>query len=161
MQRRRFEHLMRALGLPAAEAARIAGQTIDWIDSDNRPAASGAEDDVYLGRGEAGYRTGATLMAEPAELLALEAMTPDAYRQIAPFVCTRPVAEALPLNINTLRPEQWPLLAALFEGDLGRVAIDGILLARPAAGPRRRCLVAPWGPRPPRGRERLARRAWP
>lgn len=128
-QQDRFEILMRSLDVPATEAARIAAQTADWIDSDARPLAAGGEDGLYTA-----YRTGNTLMSERAELLALDAMTPDIYRVLEPVVCTRPVAAPMRLNINTLQADQWPLLAAAFDGSLTRTAIEGLLLQRPQDG---------------------------
>ncbi|OLF71061.1 hypothetical protein AWH62_13460 [Maricaulis sp. W15] len=132
-QRGRFERLMSALGVPATEAGRIAAEASDWIDSDNRPLPGGGEDERYAGLATP-YRTGNTLMAESGELLALASMTPTLYRLIEPHVCARPVAAPLPLNINTMTGDDWPLLVAVFDGALGRVAVEGILLSRPAAG---------------------------
>ena len=126
---REFEQLMRALDIPATDAIRIAAQAADWIDSDVRPVASGGEDPLYTG-----YRTANAPMAETGELLALEAMTPAIYERLAPLVCVRPTGAALPLNINTLTLEQWPLLAAVFDGVLSRTAIEGLLISRPAYG---------------------------
>ena len=126
---RRFEQLLRLLEIPSATAIRIAAQTADWIDSDVRPIASGGEDELYPG-----YRTANAPMAERAELLALEAMTPAIYERLRPVVCVRPTDEALALNINTLTLEQWPLLAAAFDGALSRTAVEGILIGRPASG---------------------------
>tara|TARA_R110000868_G_scaffold2384_9_gene17772 strand:+ start:7622 stop:8614 length:993 start_codon:yes stop_codon:yes gene_type:complete len=128
-----FERIMATAGLPAGLAAGIAAEAADWIDSDQRPLALGAEDDVYEARLPA-YRSGNTLMAEREELLALAAMTPDAYRLIAPLVCTRPEAAPLALNINTLQADELPLLMALFDGRLTRTAAEGVLLQRPADG---------------------------
>ena len=113
IQRRRFERLMRALGLPSAEAGRLAAEATDWIDSDSRPLPGGGEDAVYADRPLV-YRTGNTLMAEREELLALASMTPAFYRQLAPHVCARPVAAPVPLNINTMQTEDCALLVALF-----------------------------------------------
>jgi general secretion pathway protein K len=128
-QQRRFEHLMTALGITAIQAGRVAAQAVDWMDSDTRPVSAGGEDALYPG-----YRTANAPMAEPGELLALEAMTPAVYARLAPFVCTRPVTVPLTLNINTLQTEQWPLLAAVFDGELTRSAAEGILIARPRDG---------------------------
>ena len=129
VQQRRFEVLMTALGIPAVQAGRIAGQAVDWIDSDNRPGPGGGEDALYPD-----YRTANTLMAERAELLALAAMTPAIYARLSPFVCTRAQAEPLVLNVNTLTTDQWPLLVAVFDGALSRAAAEGILIARPRDG---------------------------
>jgi general secretion pathway protein K len=132
-QRGRFEQVMIAAGLPVRLAAQIAAQSADWIDSDRRPLASGAEDDVY-GRRSGAYRTGNTLMAEREEMLALAAMTPDAWRVLAPLVCVRPEAAPLALNINTLQADGLPLLIGLFDGRLTRTAAEGVLLQRPPDG---------------------------
>lgn len=132
-QQARFEQIMKAAGLPARLASEIAAQAADWIDSDRRPLAAGAEDDVYDQRPVA-YRTGNTLMAEREEMLALAAMTPAAWRILAPLVCVRPEAAPLPLNINTLQAEGLPLLMALFDGRLTRTSAEGVLLQRPADG---------------------------
>jgi len=132
-QRRRFERLMDAAGIPLNVAALIAGQAVDWIDSDARPVVSGGEDEIYA-EGERGYRTANTLMVERQELLSLAAMTPALYERIAPLVCTRPVAEPLPLNINTLRFDQAPLMMAAFDGRLSRTDVEGLLIQRPQDG---------------------------
>lgn len=132
-QQRRLEILLTELGLASSLSAMIAAQATDWIDSDNRPIASGAEDPAYA-RGDRPYRTGNTLMAEREEILALQAMTPAAYRQLADFVCVRPVAEPLRLNINTMTPAQLPLLIAVFDGALTRASAEAVLQQRPASG---------------------------
>lgn len=133
LHRRRFEILMNAAGLPPQEAGRISAQALDWIDSDVRQTISGGEDELYSDLSRA-YRTGNTLMAEPAELLALEGMTPDIYRLLEPLVCTRPMTDPLSLNINTLRVDQLPLLVAALDGAVTQVEADGLLLRRPPAG---------------------------
>jgi len=133
VQRSQLERLLVALDVPTADAARLAAQASDWIDSDTRPMPGGGEDGLYAGL-DLPYRTGNTLMAEREEMLALASMTPTLYRRIKPYVCTRPVAALMPLNINTLASSDWPLLVAVFDGELGRIAAEGILLSRPSAG---------------------------
>ncbi len=132
-QRRRFENLMLALGIPLQDATLVSGQLIDWLDTDGRPVLGGAEDEAYM-RAERGYRTGNTLMVEREELLSLAAVTPDIYRVLEPLVCARPVAEGLPLNINTLTLDQAPLLMAYFDGRLSRTDAEGVLIQRPQSG---------------------------
>lgn len=132
-QRRRFEALLQAIGLPVQQSASIAAELTDWLDSDQRPVLSGAEDDTYIGAGR-GYRTGNTLLAEPEEMLALASMTALVYGQIEPFVCAHPVVENIPLNINTLQFDEAPLLVAMFEGQISRTTADGILIQRPPDG---------------------------
>lgn len=133
LQQRRFDALLQAIGLPVQQSAVISAELTDWLDSDQRPVISGAEDDSYARAGRQ-YRTGNTLLAEREELLALASMTPRIYSAIEPFVCAHPVVENVPLNINTLQFDQAPLLVAMFAGELSRTTADGILIERPQTG---------------------------
>lgn len=131
-----FVSLMLILGVPDPQARGLAAAAADWMDSDDVPSPLGAEDSSYLGMG---YRTGATLMADPSEMRALFGMTPAIYARIRPFVCALPVSELSPINPNTLLPAQAPLLAMLLPETIGpppaRLArARGILGARPANG---------------------------
>ena len=130
LQQRRFDALLQAIGLPVQQSAVISAELTDWLDSDQRPVISGAEDDSYARAGRQ-YRTGNTLLAEREELLALASMTPRIYSEIEPFVCAHPVVENVPLNINTLQFDQAPLLVAMFADELSRTTADGILTERP------------------------------
>lgn len=132
-QRRRFEILMDAAGIPFQSASLIAAQAVDWLDSDVRARLGGAEDEAYM-TAERGHRTGNTLMAEREELLGLAAMTPAIYERLRPLVCARPFAQPLPLNLNTLTLDQSPLMIAMFDGALSRTDADGVLIQRPPAG---------------------------
>jgi general secretion pathway protein K len=125
--------LLEALGLPAAQAVGIAAQAADWIDSDQRAQASGAEDGDYRRSGRP-YRTADTLIAETAELRGLLAMTPEIFDHIAPYLCAVPEARPLALNINTLRLDQAELLMAAFGGALERRQAEALLLQRPLGG---------------------------
>jgi len=132
-QRLQFVRLMGLIGVPAQSAERIAAATADWIDSDQDQQAGGAEDPVYLGK-TTPYRTAGTLMADPSELRAVDGVTPEIYAQLRPWICTLPKAEAAPLNINTLTPEQAPLVAMLFPGTVSVAAARGMILRRPPQG---------------------------
>jgi general secretion pathway protein K len=132
-QRLQFVRLMRLIGVPAAAGERIAAATADWIDTDQDQQGNGAEDPVYLARATP-YRTGATLMADPSELRAVDGVSPDIYAQLRPWVCTLPRAESVPVNVNTLTPEQAPLVAMLFPDTLSVDAVRGMILRRPPQG---------------------------
>ena len=121
--------LIQVLGVPQAQAARIAEAAADWADSDTQPNANGAEDAAY-----AGYRTGNTLFADPGELAVLAGMTPEIMARLRPWLCALPSAELSPININTLLPEQAPLLAMLAPGRLEVERARRILAARPTNG---------------------------
>lgn len=131
--RQQFARLMRLLGIPPQAAEQIAGSAADWIDTDGETQANGAEDGAYLGQDPA-YRTAGTLMADPSELRAVAGVTPDLYARLKPWICTLPVAQAAPINANTLSPEQAPLLAMLAPDTLSPDAARGALLRRPPQG---------------------------
>ena len=131
--RLQFARLMRLLDIPGQSAEGIAAAASDWIDSDQDQQASGAEDGVYLGQSP-GYRTAGTLMADPSELRAVEGVTPDIYARLQPWICTLPAAQPARINVNTLLPEQAPLLAMLLPDTLGVEAARQALLKRPPQG---------------------------
>ena len=122
-----FARLIALLRVPRGEG--IAPAVADWIDSDDVPLPGGAEDGDYRG-----YRTAGTLMADVSELRAVKGVTDEAYRALVPWVCTLPVAARSVLNINTLAPEQAPLLAMLLPEGTGVAAVQAALLRRPEIG---------------------------
>ncbi len=133
MQRLQLVRLMQSIGIPAQSAERVAAAAADWIDTDQDQQGNGAEDPVYLAR-VTPYRTAGTLMADPSELRAVDGVTPELYAQLRPWICTLPKAEPLPININTLTPEQAPLVAMLFPGTVSVDAARGMILRRPPQG---------------------------
>lgn len=132
-QRQVFARLMRLTGTPPQVADQVAGAAADWIDTDGEVQAGGAEDSTYQGR-DPSYRTAGTLMADPSELRALNGMTPEAYAALRPWVCTLPVAQPAAINVNTLLPEQAPLIAMLLPDTLSVETARRALLSRPAQG---------------------------
>lgn len=128
-----FARLMRLVGVPAQNAEQIAAAATDWIDTDNVAVPNGAEDASY-GAGETPYRTANTLMADASELRALLGMTPVLYARVRPWVCALPTARAVPINVDTLAPEQAPLVAALGAGTVSVAQVRAAIIARPAAG---------------------------
>lgn len=133
IQRAQLVRLLRLTGVPALLADQVAAAAADWIDTDQDQQASGAEDGVYLAR-EQPYRTAGTLMADPSELRAVNGVTPDIYAKARPWLCTLPVAEPSRLNVNTLTPEQAPLVAMLAPDTLSVEAARALILRRPAQG---------------------------
>ncbi|MGZ8360999.1 MAG: type II secretion system minor pseudopilin GspK, partial [Allosphingosinicella sp.] len=125
--------LMMALEVPETEARRIAEAAADWVDSDVRPGPAGAEDAFYSG-GAAPYRTANTLFADVGELAALAGMTPEVMARLRPWLCALPSTELSPININTLLPDQAPLLAMLAPGQLDVARARRVLASRPPDG---------------------------
>lgn len=56
------------------------------------------------------------------------------YRRLRPFVCALPTSQLSPLNLNSLRPEDAPLLVMLTDGALSLSGARRVIAARPAAG---------------------------
>lgn len=122
-----FQRLARLLRVPDGD--RVAAAAADWIDSDDSPLPGGAEDNDYRG-----YRTAGVLMADVSELRAVRGVTPEVYRVLRPYLCALPLAQRNVLNVNTLLPEQAPLLAMLMGDSLSIEAAQGVLLRRPPNG---------------------------
>ena len=146
--RGRFARLMRLIGVPVQVAEQVAGGAADWIDSDDQQQAGGAEDARYTGQAIA-YRTAGTLMADPSELRAVAGVTPEVYARLKPWICTLPIAGASPINVNTLSPEQAPLLAMTAPDTLSVDAARGLLARRPLQGWSDAAAVFAGTPNPP------------
>ena len=132
-QRGALARLLRLVGVPGQSAEGIAAAAADWIDSDQDQQPGGAEDGAYLGLAQP-YRTAGTLMADPSELRAVSGVTPDIYAQARPWLCTLPEAAPAKLNVNTLAPEQAPLVAAQMAEGAGAEGVRQALLRRPPGG---------------------------
>ena len=128
-----FAGLMIVLDVPEADARRIAEAAADWVDSDGAPGPGGAEDETYMA-GEAPYRTGNTLFADPGEARRLAGMSGEIYRRLRPWLCTPPVTDLSPINVNTLSPDQAALLAMLAPGQIDVARARRVLAQRPADG---------------------------
>jgi general secretion pathway protein K len=128
-----FARLMRLVGIPGQTAEGIAASAADWIDSDQDQQASGAEDGVYLSLAP-GYRTAGTLMVDVSELRAVQGVSPDVFARLRPWLCALPLVRPVRINVNTLLPEQAPLLAMLLPDTLGTDAARQVLLRRPPQG---------------------------
>src|SRR6185369_5321220 len=128
-----FIGLMVALDVPEPQARRIAEAAADWVDSDTVPGPGGAEDEAYES-GPDPYRTANNFFTEPGELRALAGMTPELYGRLAPWLCALPVSDLSPLDLNTLTPDQAPLLAMLAPGQLSLERARAVLAGRPAGG---------------------------
>jgi general secretion pathway protein K len=126
-----FARLARLLNVPNGEG--IAAAAADWIDSDDQALGTGAEDSAYAGL-TVPYRTAGTLMVDPSELRAVEGVTGEAYRKLLPWLCTLPRPVRSTLNVNTLTPEQAPLVAMLLPDTLGIDRARALLLRRPPIG---------------------------
>ena len=126
--------LMVALGINENSARPIAAAAADWADSDVTPLPGGAEDDAYRAAVKP-YLAANRPFAHPSELRAVKGVTPAVYAKLRGWLCALPEVALSPLNVNTLLPEQAPLLAMLFApGRLSPAAARSYLAKRPASG---------------------------
>ena len=98
--------------LSRSEATRLVERITDFIDPDRNPRIEGAEDERYLSS-VFPYRAPNRPLASVSELRAVDEITPELYRLIAPFLTVWP-AEGSKVNLLTAPPE---VLAALNEDD--------------------------------------------
>lgn len=122
--------LLGALGIDSSSAARMAAAATDYIDDDDIPQPGGVERGGY----PAGALPANRMMAEPSELRFVPGVTPALWQRVAPWLCALPVVGASPVNINTLRPEDAPLLVMLSRGAIDTGRARAKILARPTAG---------------------------
>lgn len=134
MGQEQFSSLMVILGVDEGNARAIAAAAADWADSDNVSLQNGAEDDAYRATATP-YLTANNLFAHPSEIRAIKGVTPAIYAKLRGWICALPEAELSPLNVNTLLPEQAPLLAMLFPpGRMNAATARSHLAKRPASG---------------------------
>lgn len=128
-----FRALGRAVGVPDSRMRAIADALTDWLDADTTPLPLGAEDGAYAGLATP-YRTGGAMLAEVSELRAVKGVDAGTYRRLRPFLCALPTSRLSPLNVNTLTPEQAPLLTMLTDGAVGPEQARAVIAARPRDG---------------------------
>jgi len=128
-----FTRLLTALQINTTDAEALAAAAADWIDSDGAALPGGAEDSDYMRR-EPPYRTAGVLMADATELRTLRGVTEKIYAALRPFVCALPTANASILNVNTLSPDQAPLLVMIAAPGLTLNDARRAIEARPLSG---------------------------
>ena len=128
-----FTELMVLTGIDRGEALGIAGAAADWIDSDGNEGPLGAEDGVYRSMQPA-YLPANRQMAHVSELRAVRGVTPKIYARLKPWICVLPVTDPVRINVNTLAPEQAPLVAMLMPGEISLADARAALAARPVGG---------------------------
>jgi general secretion pathway protein K len=128
-----FTGLMAALQISQNDGSAIAQSAADWIDTDSDPLPGGAEDSYYRGLATS-YLPANQMMADSSELRAVKGVTPALYDRIKDWICALPTATPTILNVNTLSPDQAPLLAMLFGGKLSPREVKAYLASRPVGG---------------------------
>lgn len=128
-----FAALMRLLGIEPVRAGQVSAALADWVDGDTVPRPGGAEDETYQ-QAPTPYRAANTLLADVSELRAVAGVTPELYARLRPWVCALPTTALSPINVNTLSPDQAPLVAMLIPDGLDPARARSVLQNRPADG---------------------------
>ena len=128
-----FIALGAALGVSRARMAAAAAALTDWMDADAEAAPGGAEDARYAGLATP-YRTGGIMLADVSEMRAVAHIDAGLYDRLRPYVCALPTAQPAKLNVNTLTPDQAPLLTMLTGGAVGVQGARAAIAARPRQG---------------------------
>jgi general secretion pathway protein K len=82
---KQFERLLALLEIDP----KWATTTVDWIDSDTSPEASGAEDSIYAGQSPA-YLTANMVITRASELMSQVGMEISTFRKLEPYVVALP-----------------------------------------------------------------------
>ena len=125
--------LFRGLGINGQAAVALSASIADYVDPDASPRPFGAEAQVYLAR-RTPHLPAQGPIADLTELLAIDGVDVSTYRAIEPFLCAHDGREPSRININTLRPDQAPLLYALVSGEVDVSALARVIAERPDNG---------------------------
>jgi general secretion pathway protein K len=124
---KQFATLMMMLGMDANAANHIAASASDYIDSDSVPQEFGVED-------SSANLPPNQIMADVSELRAVQGVTDRQYALLSRWICALPATELSGINVNTLLPEQAPLVAMLGQGSIDPRKAEVAIAQRPAAG---------------------------
>lgn len=126
-----FTRLLVLLEEEPGQAQRIGAALADWLDEDDIPRDGGAEDEEYAAH-HPPYLTAGQRLQDVSELRQVRGVSAELLQRLRPLVCALPEG-SLHVNINTLVPTQWPLLAAMAEG-MDETLLRQTLTQRPPAG---------------------------
>ncbi len=127
----RFSRLLSILGIQSHRT--LAASLADWIDSDSIPGLGGAEDEAY--GGEAAIALPANhLLGDTSEMRSIAGFDGSVVSRLARLACVRPTTSANVIAINTLRPDQAPLLTAIFGPGLPLASAESLIRDRPIGG---------------------------
>ncbi|MGM8790841.1 type II secretion system minor pseudopilin GspK [Enterobacter chuandaensis] len=125
------EQILTESGISHATAEEVYQQLVDYLDGD-ATAKDGAESDAWAGVVPA-RQPANQMMRTIAEIKQLPAFPAAAYPKVSKLLCALPDS-ASKVDVNTLKPEQAALLAALFPGKLTEDDAVRLIDSRPEAG---------------------------
>ncbi|MGB3627492.1 MAG: type II secretion system minor pseudopilin GspK [Henriciella sp.] len=125
--------LISAVAGDVTRSESLVASITDWIDRDQSPGLSGAEDSFYMSPG-LNYRTSGQPLQDVSELLSVRYMSADLLEALEPMICAYPEDAQHALNINTLTEAEAPLLSIAFSGALDEARARDVLFQRPPGG---------------------------
>lgn len=128
-----FESLLELAEAGDGNASGLTASLADWLDPDQSPGMSGAENAFYASA-SVPYRTPGQPMQSISELRSVRYFTPGVYEALEPLLCALPQEESVVLNINTLDQTQAPLLSLAFSGALTVEGAGDLIFQRPNGG---------------------------
>ncbi|HDR2161914.1 TPA: type II secretion system minor pseudopilin GspK [Enterobacter cancerogenus] len=126
------EQILTDSGVSQATAEEVYLQLVDYLDGDATTAKEGAESDAYAGVIPA-RQPANQMMRNIAEIKLLPAFPAEAYAKASKLLCALPDA-ASKIDVNTIKPEQAGVLAAIFPGKLTEDDAKRLIDSRPEAG---------------------------
>jgi len=117
------------LDVPPGE---FVARLTDWVDSDNI-AREGGMDGADYARLDPPRLSADTAMRNISELNWLGPLDTGRYRRFE-ALCAIPESRPWRLNLNSVGPDELPLLDALFEGQVDRAVLATLIKARPPGG---------------------------
>ncbi|HGN8721873.1 TPA: type II secretion system minor pseudopilin GspK [Enterobacter bugandensis] len=126
------EQILTESGISHTTAEEVYQQLVDYLDGDATTAKDGAESDAWAGFVPA-RQPANQMMRTIAEIKQLPAFPVAAYPKVSKLLCALPDS-ASKVDVNTLKPEQAALLAALFPGKLTEDDAVRLIDSRPETG---------------------------
>ncbi|WP_236307616.1 type II secretion system minor pseudopilin GspK [Enterobacter bugandensis] len=126
------EQILTESGISHTTAEEVYQQLVDYLDGDATTAKDGAESDAWAGVVPA-RQPANQMMRTIAEIKQLPAFPVAAYPKVSKLLCALPDS-ASRVDVNTLKPEQAALLAALFPGKLTEDDAVRLIDSRPETG---------------------------
>ncbi|WP_058911161.1 type II secretion system minor pseudopilin GspK [Entomohabitans teleogrylli] len=126
------EQLLARAGMSSATAEEVYWQLLDYLDADSITQHSGSENDAWAGSTPPRLPAN-QMMRTLSEIKLLPAFPAADYGNVSHWLCALPDTDSR-VDVNTLRPEQAELLAALFTGQLTTDDAARLIESRPAQG---------------------------
>ncbi|GAB3375882.1 type II secretion system minor pseudopilin GspK [Azotobacter armeniacus] len=140
---RQLVHLMKELGASEYQISQLVEPLRDWLDNDTLPTGLKGAEDLFYTNLDPAYLPANGPLTDLTELNFIDGFRHMAHQsrdeeqgfleRLRPFLCVLPGVKPL-VNLNTVKPEQAPLLSALFEGQVPTTQLIQWLSDRPVEG---------------------------